>query len=408
MSEQEPTKTFDITHLREKVRQTRSEDKTSSDTVDVDKLYQNNFSWQAISDVTIKEGEDKISLASLGRHQGSVYHAQHLAGAKYAGQTLKNADFSNADLQGADFKNANLEGADFSSADLTGADMSGANLNNVTFTGAILKGTNFTGAKMHGVKLKDADIEDAILLDVDMDEIALQELQDLVEFLATYYPHKLNLRRINLTLLDLSKIDLTQLDLRGVDFTGCNFTGVNIYELDLSECIISQAQIEQALGRPVTPKELKAILAPKNKKKKKRGIDLTDFFFAVGPAGVWNAKRHPGVRIEDIMRAGKKLYNMFLKRQDSDAEIMDKFHNRHLKTPEEIEKERHERMRQKLEEKKYEIRKEKEEKENEKREIEYRKHEYQKMQQKKIGGPVNTGKSPNVIISRQIIGREGR
>ena len=318
MSDDFQKKSFDIQNLKEKVRQTRA-DEADTDDFNLNKLYQNNFSWRAISDIAIKEGEDKISLQSLNRHiSGNDYHGQSLMGAKYTGQNLKHADFSNADLKDADFKNANLEGADFSSADLTGADMSGANLNYATFTGALLKSTNFTGAKMRGVKLKDADIEDAILLDVEMDEIALQELQELVEFLATYYPHKLNLRRINLTLLDLSKIDLTQLDLRGVDFTVCNFTGVNIYELDLSECIISQAQIEQALGRPVTPKELKEILAPKKKKKKNKGIDLTEFFFAVGPAGIWDARKHPGVRIEDIMRAGKKLYNMFLKRQDSD------------------------------------------------------------------------------------------
>ena len=351
---------FHLEALRNKVRNTlEKEDRKEKKEFDLDKLYENNFSWNAISEVVIKEGDDKAPLKPLHRKgKGPDFSGQVLIGAKHAKENLKHADFSGADLRDSDFKGADLEGADFSSADLSGADLSGANLNHAVFTSATLKGTNFTGAKMNGVTLKDADIEDAILLDVEMDEIALQELQDLVEFLATYYPHKLNLRRINLTLLDLSKIDLTQVDLRGVDFTGCNFTGVNIYELDLSECVISQAQIEQALGRPVTPKELKEILAPKKKKKKKRGIDLTEFFFAVGPAGVWDVRKHPGIRIEDIMRAGKKLYNMFLKRQDSDEDILNKFRDRGLKSAEDKIKERNERMKAQLEEKKMELRRE--------------------------------------------------
>ena len=359
---------FHLEALRNKVKTAlEKEDNRAGKEFDLDKLYENNFSWNAISEVVIKEGDDKAPLKPLHRKgKGPDFSGLSLIGSKHAKENLKHADFSGADLRDSDFKGADLEGADFSSADLSGADLSGANLNNAVFTSATLKGTNFTGAKMNGVTLKDADIEDAILLDVEMDEIALQELQDLVEFLATYYPHKLNLRRINLTLLDLSKIDLTQVDLRGVDFTGCNFTGVNIYELDLSECIISQAQIEQALGRPVTPKELKEILAPKKKKKKKRGIDLTEFFFAVGPAGVWDVRNHPGVRIEDIMRAGKKLYNMFLKRQDSDEEILNKFRDRGLKSAEDKIKERNERMKAQLEEKKLELRRERDMSEYEK------------------------------------------
>ena len=358
---------FHINNLRQKVKDAREQKEEQEKVFDVDKLYENNFSWAAISELTAKEEDQKALLRKRKRIGGGEdFSGQNLAGSKHAGENFRNADFSGADLRDADFKGANMEGADFSSADLSGADLSGAILNQAVFSGATLRGTNFTGAKMNGVTLKDADIEDAILLDVEMDQIALQELQDLVEFLATYYPHKLNLRRINLTLLDLSKIDMSQLDLRGVDFTGCNFTGVNIYELDLSECIISQAQIEQALGRPVTPKELKEILAPKKKKKKLRGLDLTEFFFAVGPAAVWDASKHPGIRIEDIMRAGKKLYNMFLKRQDSDEEILNKFHNRGLKSEEDKIKERNERMRKQLEEKKYELRKEKDQQEYEK------------------------------------------
>lgn len=378
---------FHINALRNKVKETldKAPDK-DMENFDLNKLYENNFSWNAISDVVIKEGDDKSPIKAMHRKgAGEDYSGQTLIGAQYAGREFKNADFSGADLRDSDFKGANLEGVDFSSANLSGADLSGANLNRAVFSGATLRGTNFTGAKMNGVTLKDADIEDAILLDVEMDQIALQELQELIEFLATYYPHKLNLRRINLTLLDLSKIDLTQVDLRGVDFTGCNFTGVNIYELDLSECIISQAQIEQALGRPVTPKELKEILAPKKRKKRLKGVDLTEFFFSVGRAGVWDASKHPGVRIEDIMRTGKKLYDMFLKRQDSDEEILEKFHNRGLKTEEMKVKERNERMRAQLEEKKMELRRERdmEEYEKDKRRSDIKEHEKMKKEELK-------------------------
>ncbi|MBO4294002.1 MAG: pentapeptide repeat-containing protein [Alphaproteobacteria bacterium] len=386
MFEDDVKHSFHIDALRDKVKKAFDKPDGTEDKFNVDKLYANNFSWNAISDVVIKEGDDKAPLKAMHRKgAGEDFSGQTLIGAQYAGRDFKNADFSGCDLRDSDFKNANLEGVDFSSADLSGADLSGANLNYAVFSSATLKGTNFTGAKMNGVTLKDADIEDAILLDVEMDQIALQELQELVEFLAMYYPHKLNLKRINLTLLDLSKIDLTQLDLRGVDFTGCNFTGVNIFELDLSECIISQAQIEQALGRPVTPKELKEILAPKKKKRKLKGLDLTEFFFSVGKAGVWDASKHPGVRIDDIMHAGKKLYNMFLKRQDSDEEILAKFHNRALKSQEAKAEEKKERMRLQLEEKKMELRRERdmEEYEKNKRSSEIKEHEKMKQEELK-------------------------
>lgn len=397
----ESKKTSDhLNALRDKVRSSRGND------FDVDKLYENNFSWTAISEFTSrKENSDKQAQTSFAPKQRS-HSNQSLYGANLSGENFKNTDFSNADLRDVNFSKANLEGADFSSADLSGADLSGANLNQAIFSGAKLHGTNFTGAKMHGVKLVEADIQDAILLDVDMDEIALQELQDLIEFLAAYYPHKLNLRRINLTLLDLSKIDLSRVNLRGVDFTGCNFTGVNIYELDLSECIISQAQIEQALGRPVTPKELKEILAPKTKKKKFKGIDLTQFFFSVGPAGVWDARKHPGVRIEDIMRAGKKLYDAFLKRQDSDEEIIEKFQNRGAKDEIMIQKERHERMRRSLEEKKYELRKEREEREYEKELLESQKKEYEMQKKQQLKDAQK--KQQKTLESGYAKGRESR
>ena len=43
---------------------------------------------------------------------------------------------------------------------------------------------------MEGVILRDADIEDAILIDIRMDELAIEELQALVEYLAIYYPQR--------------------------------------------------------------------------------------------------------------------------------------------------------------------------------------------------------------------------
>ncbi len=399
MSDNEQRK-FNMYQLRDKVRASREDDLSQAD-----KLYQNNFSWNAISEAA--RAQSGSNLQSIRAGTGKNFHGQVLYAEKMSGQNLKNADFSGADLRESDLKNACLEGADFSGADLSYADLSGANLNHAVFSGATLKGTNFTGAKMHGVKLVDADIEDAILLDIDIDEVALLELQELIEFLAEYYPHKLNLRRINLTLLDLSRIDLRQVDLRGVDFTGCSFAGVNILELDLSECIISQAQIEQALGRPVTPKELKEILAPKKKKKKLQGIDLTDFFHPVGPVGVWDVTKHPGIRISDLMRRGKKLYDFFLGRRDTDQEILYKYNHRKEKTAEQREEERRTRMKEKMEEKKYEIQKEKDAKELEKIKINIRKEAYKQMQKKKLNDEAKRLKKARDQLS-YASGREGR
>lgn len=240
------------------------------------KLYEFSHSWKAIS------GEIRRYDEMHGRrkeHQNGAYHVgQTLLGMDFSGQDLSGADFSAANLQDADFKDAHLVGVDFTGADLSGADLSGADLSDSIFAGAKLKGTNFTGANMEGVILRDADIEDAILIDIRMDELAVEELQALVEYLAVYYPHKLNLQRINLSLLDLTRIDLRQVNLKGVDFTGLDFTGVNIMELDLSECIITPQQIAQALGRVPSADELKKILAPKKKKKAKHFyIDFSEF-----------------------------------------------------------------------------------------------------------------------------------
>ena len=239
------------------------------------KLYEYSHSWKAIANEI--EKYDSISGRKRGIADGEYHVGANMVGEDFSGQDLSKADFSAANLQDANFSGAKLVGTDFTGADLSGADLSGADLTDSIFAGATLKGTNFTGANMEGVILRDADIEDAILIDIKMDELAIEELQALVEYLAIYYPHKLNLRRINLSLLDLKRIDLSQVNLKGVDFTGVDFTGVNIMELDLSESIISPEQIAQALGRVPDPEELKKILAPKKKRKfKKFYIDFSE------------------------------------------------------------------------------------------------------------------------------------
>ncbi|MDD4555912.1 MAG: pentapeptide repeat-containing protein [Alphaproteobacteria bacterium] len=228
----------------------------------------------------------------------------------FSGENLENSNFSAANLEGVDFSGANLKYADFSGANLAHANLSGADLTGAVLTGAVLREANFTGAKLKSVKLHDADIQDAILLDIELDDISLEELQELIEYLAKYYPHKLNLSRINLTLLDLSKVDLSKVSLRGVDFTGVSFVGVNIFELDLSECIITPEQIAQALGRVPGPEELRRLLAPKLKEGQKfKGIDFEDFFFDNGKQfGVWDTTRDKGMSIDKMLGMGKKLF----------------------------------------------------------------------------------------------------
>lgn len=284
------------------------------------KLYEFSHSWRSISNeinVMDKLNERRSQLDISDYHLG-----QNLSGMDYSGQDLSKKDFSAANLQDANFQNAHLVGVDFTGADLSGADLSGADLTDAIFAGAKLKGTNFTGANMEGVILRDADIEDAILIDIRMDELAIEELQALVEYLAIYYPHKLNLRRINLSLLDLTKIDLRQVDLRGVDFTGIDFTGVNIMELDLSECIITPEQIAQALGRIPTAEELKKILAPKNKKKaKKFYIDFSDFLSNKGIKG-WIDLTKYSISTDDLVKGFLKVKNALLKKPDEKDDII--------------------------------------------------------------------------------------
>lgn len=336
---------FDLSEMRMKARASRD------DMADIDRMYNQSLSWKAVSQITDKQ-ETSLKTAAPFNFCGKI-----LRGGKYAGEKLAEANFSGADLKETDFSKADLHGADFSGSDLSGADLSDANLDGAVFTGAKLRGTNFTGAKMNGVVLVDADIQDAILLNVQMDQLALEELQALVEYLAVYYPHKLNLSRMNLTMLDFKRIDLSRVNLRGVDFTGVDFTGINIFELDLSECIISPEQIAQALGRVPTPLELKKILAPKNKARKNfKGIDLDQFFHPVGQWGVWDLSKHPGIAVADILNAGKAIYRAFAQPDNpSDEQILAKFQEGHEQKQEEMAKEHNNEVRKIIEERKKEL-----------------------------------------------------
>ena len=187
-----------------------------------------------------------------------------------------------------------------------------------------------------------------------MNEISLQELQELVEYLAQYYPHKLNLSRINLTLLDLKKIDLSRVNLRGVDFTGIDFTGINIMELDLSECIITPEQIAQALGRVPTALELKKILAPKKKKQQGfQGIDMTGLFLDDGKEfGVLDVSGFDkGVDIDKILKFGKKVFQHKEKAPVKDEQALEYIREQNRVNKEELRNVIEERKRRVLENK---------------------------------------------------------
>lgn len=305
-------------------------------------------SWRAIAN-QIDKYDEKGSISE----RRIIFSGKVLQGGNFSGENLENADFSGSNMQEINLSKANLKNVDFTGADLSGADLSNAILDGAIFNGAKLIGTNFTGAHMHGVKLIDADLQDAILLDADLDNLTLEELQELIEYLALYYPHKLNLSRINLTLLDLSRIDLRKVNLRGVDFTGCNFFGVNIYELDLSECVISPAQIEQAIGHMPTPEELKKILAPKKKKKKHKmkGIDFSALFDSRGGFD-WDTTKS-GMSMKDILKFAKEFKDSF-KKPDSDDKIMENFNKN--KDDKESEKENsNEELRKSIEQYKQEV-----------------------------------------------------
>ena len=297
--------------------------------------------WHAVSRLP----EDDLPVLNI------EFNGKNLENGEFDHEDLSNANFSAANLSGVNFSGSDLRGADFSGANLTNTNLSGANLTGAVFAGAQLIGTNFTGAIMNDVVLTDVYFQDAILLDVTMNEISLQELQSLVEYLAQYYPHKLNLSRINLTLLDLRKIDLSRVNLRGVDFTGVDFTGINIMELDLSECIITPEQIAQALGRVPTAMEIKKILAPKKKPRGKfKSIDFSDLF--LGDArnyGVYNVAGLKGMDVENLVKIGKKVFKHKEKPPVKDKEALDHIREQNRANKEELRNVIEERKRRVLE-----------------------------------------------------------
>ena len=293
----------------------------------LDELWKKIKSNQEAYDRRLKSGLSNVSWSAAARGEATepksdIFSSDTIG---FVGKNLEGGKFAKENLSNANFSVANLTNVDFSGANLTDANLSGADLTGTVLSGAILHRTNFTGAKLKGVKLIDADLEDAILLDIDIDNIGLEELQSLIEYIAKYYPHKLNLRKINLTLLDISKIDLRGVDLRGVDFTGVDFTGVNIAELDLSECIITPQQIAQALGHMPSREELSKILAPKKTTKKgMSGIDLSGLFLDdARNFGVWDTLKDKGISIDDLMKIGKKVFSHGKRPQVKDEEALE-------------------------------------------------------------------------------------
>ena len=265
--------------------------------------FSTDFSWSRVSQNVVSENGafDKSSLSFVGKN---------LEGGKFSEENLQGASFSVANLAGVDFSGADLRGVDFSGANLTGANLSGADLTGAILSGAVLHDTNFSKAKLNGVKLTDADLENAILLDIEIDALGIEELQALIEYLAKYYPHKLNLSKMNVSLLDFTKIDLSRVDLTGVDFTGVNFTGVSITGLDLSQCKITPEQIAQAWGRVPSAQELARILAPKKKKKGGKGFEDIALMFQGGKDYlVWDFTKDKGISIETLMKVGKKVFS---------------------------------------------------------------------------------------------------
>ena len=262
------------------------------------------------------ENEDDLPLLNI------EFNGKNLENGEFDHENLQDANFSAANLSGVNFSGSDLRGADFSGANLTNTDLSGADLSGATFAGAQLIGTNFTGATLKNAVFTDAFFQDAILLDLDIDDITIEELQQLIEFVAQYYPEKLDLTRINLTLFDLKRIDLSKVNLRGVDFTGVDFTGVNIFELDLSECIITPEQIAQALGRVPSAEELKRILAPKNKKKGKGfSLDFTELFLnGHKQFGVIDLMKYPGMDTEKLVKIGQQMKKVWAGKEKAPVE----------------------------------------------------------------------------------------
>lgn len=326
MSEDEK-KDFNINIMLDKLKSSKDAYKSNVSSLESKSSYvperaNSDCLWSAVSkvseEISSNKGFDNFFSSKID------FIGKNLEGGKFANEDLQNANFSVANLVGVDFSGSDLRGVDFSGANLSGANLSGANLTGAVLSGTVLAEANFTGAIMNGVKLAEADIQDALLLDIEIDDLGIEELQELIEYLAKYYPHKLNLSKLNLTLLDLSKIDLSKISLRGVDFTGVDFTGVNITGLDLSECIITPEQIAQALGRVPDALELKRILAPKvqsgNQNGKdawgKIGEDVLDFFYG--------GKSDSVMDIGKVMDLGKKVFRRSpVKPEVKDQEILD-------------------------------------------------------------------------------------
>lgn len=302
-------------------------------------------------------GGDEWHMVSKGNDNKSLFEddsvrfiGKNLENGKFANEDLQGANFAVANLTGVDFSGANLRGVDFSGANLTDANLSGADLTGAVLSGTVLHRTNFTKAKLHGVKFIDADLEDAILLDIEIDVMGIDELQSLIEYVAKYYPHKLNLSKINLTLLNLARIDLSKLNLRGVDFTGVDFTGVSLVGLDLSECVITPQQIAKALGRVPNQEELAKMLAPKKKKEASyKTVDFTDLFLGNGAEfGVWDFQKDKGMSIDTLLKAGKKVFSSGKKPEVKDKEALD-----NVKTEQELQAKSHnEELRKIIEERK--------------------------------------------------------
>lgn len=328
-----------LDYLRERIKEGQEE---------FDKKLQQEIakseSWSMVSKQT---DDSPFQLTDDGLN----FVGKNLENGKFANENLKGANFSVANLMGVDFSGADLRGVDFSGANLTNANLVGADLSGAILSGAVLHGANFTKAKMHGIKLVDADLEDTILIDIDFDTVGLEELQELIEYLAKYFPHKLNLRKVNLTLLNLAQIDLSQVDLRGVDFTGVNFAGVNLVGLDLSECIITPEQIAQALGRIPGKEELEKILAPK-KKKNKDGygrLDMSELFLGNNKEfGIWNFHDDKGIGIDRLLQMGKKVFGKSEKPEIKDKKSLDE-----VRTEQEVQAKSHnEELRRIIEERK--------------------------------------------------------
>ena len=295
--------------------------------------------WSAVSSIGGKRSrkfglrEEEAFNSGLDNFLSSKidFVGKNLQKGKFQKENLSDANFSVSNLEGVDFSGSNLRNADFTGANLAGANFSGAILDGAIFDGAQLAGADFTGASLKGIKLAEADISDAVLLDIDIDAVGIEELQELVEFLAKYYPHKLNLSKINLALLNLAQIDLRAVNLRGVDFTGCSFVGVNIFELDLSEAIITPEQMAQALGRPPTKDEIAKIMAPKKRGgNQKSGVmnEISDLFSDRREFGVIDFRGDKGVSID---KAIKKVIPNKEKGKDSGEKKDEKSHNDDLK-----------------------------------------------------------------------------